>query len=874
MRKRARHWQLSRNSLIWRFLVIGIIALAPLSAALVQFAGDERERAMQAVRDRAELLGIHIIERQSHVIEEAHTALSFLSKFGEVRSGSPGCEAFLRRYIEMHHWMQSLSLAKPNGEEICSVHTAAGSFPSLDKELVRKAAEERTFVLSRVSSAHQSGALGRTAAAPVFDGQTIAGVLATGIRAPIFEDGSSAYADPDLHTSMFVLDRNGVVVAQHPPIDGAAGTNMQDRPVVRMALEGIKESAEVADLAGTSRFFTFRRLPETDAVLAVGLKRASVIGPIDDALRYRLVLISLIVGGSILLGVLGFEWLILSPLRNLIQIAEGLEHGTFSFRTSYRGFGEVRILERAFNRMAKAIADREQQLLRAKNVAEQALGAANVASQAKTDFLASMSHEIRTPLNGIIGYTEALLDEIKDSKQRRYADLIQVSASALLTVANDILEFSSIEADQVRLQLAPFSLLSVVDNAVSIVSSGAGNKGVPVRVEFDTSIPSMIVGDEARLRQILLNLLNNAVKFTREGHITAKVRHKGSEVAGERIRISIVDTGIGIAPEHHGRLFKRFSQGDPSVRRQFGGTGLGLAICKRLIELMDGAIGVESQLGNGSEFWIELTLPKADDLHHHQDVAGAPVAANPASILLAEDIDINKELIELFLKAAGHNVESVSNGEEAVAAVQSRPYDLVLMDVQMPGMDGVTATQLIRGLDHPARKTPIIAMTANVLPQQVRAFLEAGMDDHIGKPVSRDDLLRKLGQWLSPVAASRSDKANDECSSFNTRSLDEFRQLIGAEQVDQWLQRLDTQLKASFASDTPESMGRHEIARIAHALIPQAALMGFSDLAELCTRLEQACLTGTDFSDLHERLCACAHEVCRQITRIAAVAHA
>ncbi|MGF9759789.1 ATP-binding protein [Microvirga sp. 0TCS3.31] len=854
--------------------MIGVIALAPVSAALVQFEADERERTMKAVRDRAELLGIHIIDRQSRVIKEAHTALRFLSKLDEVRSGSPGCEAFLRRYIEMHQWMQSLSLAKPNGEEICSVHAAAGGSRPLDNVLVRKAAEEGTFVLSGVLSAHQSSALGRIAAAPVFDGQVVAGVLAAGIRAPMFENGSSAQADADLHTSMFVVNHRGVVVAQHPPVDGDAGTNMRDRPVVRMALDGIKESVEVDDLAGTPRFFTFRPLPDTDAILAVGIQRASVIGPFDHALRYRLVLISLIVGGSILLGALGFECLILRPLRNLIQIAEGLEHGTFTFRSSSRGFGEVRILERAFNRMAKAIADREQQLLRAKNVAEQALRAANVASQAKTDFLASMSHEIRTPLNGIIGYTEALLDEIRDSKQRRYAALIQVSASALLTVANDILEFSSIEADQIQLQMAPFSLLSVVDNAVSIVSSGAGKKGVPVRVEFDTSVPSMVVGDEARLRQILLNLLNNAVKFTREGHITAKVRHTGSEVAGERIRISIADTGIGIAPEHHERLFKRFSQGDPSIRREFGGTGLGLAICKRLIELMDGAIGVESQLGKGSEFWIELTLPKADDLHHHQNAAGVPVATYPARILLAEDIDINKELIELFLKAAGHVVESVSNGEEAVAAVRSRPYDLVLMDVQMPGMDGVTATQLIRGLDQPASKTPIIAMTANVLPQQVRAFLEAGMDGHIGKPVSRDDLLLKLGQWLSPAMASHSTNTNDECSSFDTKSLDEFRQLIGAEQVDQWLLRLDTQLKASFASDTSVHTDRNQMARTAHALIPQAALMGFSDLADLCTRLEQACLSGADFADLHERLRACAREVCRQITLITAVAHA
>jgi signal transduction histidine kinase len=323
-------------------------------------------------------------------------------------------------------------------------------------------------------------------------------------------------------------------------------------------------------------------------------------------------LITLIIGGSIILGILGAELLILRPLRDLAYTARALERGDFTVRTPEGGAGEVRLLGRVLNRMAKAVADREHELMAAKDVAENALSEAKLANNARTDFLATMSHEIRTPLNGIIGYTERLLDGTLEAQQRRYTELIQVSASALLTVANDVLDFSSIEADRLVLQQEPFSLISLIDNTVSIVSSGAEKKGVHLRTEWDADIPNILVGDETRLRQILLNLLNNAVKFTRQGHITARAQYRSSSPQGEVIRISVIDTGIGIPPEKRDRLFRRFSQVDRSISREFGGTGLGLAISKRLIELMGGEIGVDSEEGQGSNFWIELSLPSGD----------------------------------------------------------------------------------------------------------------------------------------------------------------------------------------------------------------------------------------------------------------------
>ncbi|MEE1656955.1 ATP-binding protein [Microvirga sp. CF3062] len=584
-------------------------------------------------------------------------------------------------------------------------------------------------------------------------------------------------------------------------------------------------------------------------------------------LRYRLVLITLILGGCLLLGMLGVESFIFRPLRELVHTAEALEHGYFRSRATRKGAGEVRILARALNRMADAIAEREHELTAAKEVAERALGQANIASQAKTDFLAAMSHEIRTPLNGIIGYTERLLDESLDAIQRRYAALIQVSASALLTVANDVLDFASIEAGQINLRMEPFSLVSLVDDTVSIVSSGAGKTSVPIRVEMDRGQPIMLCGDEARLRQILLNLLNNAVKFTREGHVTVDVEHKGSSTKGEIIRISIIDTGIGIPLEKQDRLFKRFSQVDPSIRREFGGTGLGLAISKRLVELMGGKIGMESQEGRGSIFWIEIVLPAAGEFPALPIQAKDPAAPVPSRILLVEDVEINQELVRGHLEAAGHAVSCASNGVEAIAAMQDGDFDLVLMDIQMPGMDGITATRLIRGSQSVKKRVPILAMTANVLPQQIQSFKEAGFDDHIGKPIRRRDLIAKLAEWLPRQDSRAFQKEEDSgaSASFSETDFESFRRTMGSERVALWLDRLQGQLESAFLTKDAAHLDHRQIAKEAHAIIAQAALLGFLELASLCTSLERICLEGGDIRTPLEKVCKEALDVCRQI---------
>jgi len=495
-----------------------------------------------------------------------------------------------------------------------------------------------------------------------------------------------------------------------------------------------------------------------------------------------------------------------------------------------------------------------QELRFAKEAAELALAKAEHANQAKTNFLASMSHEIRTPLNSIIGFTGLLLEH-RDMPpdQRRQLELVQGSSSALLTIVNDILDFSKIEAGQVELDPRNFALPALIDNTVSIIRGVAAKKDLPIQVIADARIPDCLIGDSDRLRQILLNLLNNAVKFTRNGSVTLAIRHEASTPAGERLSFRVTDTGIGIPKDKQERLFQRFSQVDNSISREFGGTGLGLAISKRLVELMGGEIGVESEEGKGSTFWFTVTLPKGEfaDVSRASHAGGAMPAATPARILLVEDLEINQELARHVLESAGHTVDVASDGAEAIQAVQEFAYDLVLMDVQMPVMDGVTATERIRALDGPARKIPIIAMTANVLPEQITRFRRAGMNDHVGKPFRRDELLQTIEHWISGSASVKLTSLGPASKPVRDHvTHDELVQMLGLEKVSDLQAKLEVILTERFLADQNAATDVVSLAGAAHMVVSAAGMLGYTELADLCERIERACIQGAPLGEL------------------------
>ncbi len=373
---------------------------------------------------------------------------------------------------------------------------------------------------------------------------------------------------------------------------------------------------------------------------------------------------------------------------------------------------------------------------------------AQAGNRAKSAFLATMSHELRTPMNGVLGMTGLLLDTGLTDQQEHLVATARASASALLTIVNDILDFSKLEAGMLELEETDFNLDEMFDQVLSLLGAQAAQKATRLYWNVEASVPRWIKGDSGRLRQILFNLVGNAIKFTASGSVTISATHRILSPEAIELRCEVQDTGIGIHPDNQAKLFERFVQADSSISRKYGGTGLGLSICKQLVALMSGDIGVESRLGEGSRFWFEIVCKPGEE-PDMADFGGEPhpdLGGGPLRILVAEDNHVNQMLVEALLGKAGHYADMVGNGLEAVQAVSSSRYDLVLMDAQMPEMDGPTAARAIRELPGAPSCVPIIALTANALPGQREEYLAAGMNDYVAKPIDPAALFAAIGR--------------------------------------------------------------------------------------------------------------------------------
>ncbi len=382
----------------------------------------------------------------------------------------------------------------------------------------------------------------------------------------------------------------------------------------------------------------------------------------------------------------------------------------------------------------------EDELIAARDTAQHA-------ARAKSEFLANMSHELRTPLTSVIGFSGLMRDSAAlPETERRYADRIATASEALLGVINDILDYSKLEAEAVDLDPVAFDPAETARGAAAMVEAQCQAKGIGLVLELNSALPDALMGDEGRIRQVMLNFLSNAVKFTVSGEVRLEIDRRG-----DRLRVAVSDSGIGIAADKIDTLFERFTQADASTTRVYGGTGLGLAISRRLIEMMGGEIGATSRPGEGSTFWFEVPLPVAEASAQGE---ARPMMGLPAGlrVLMADDAAANRELVRIILEGWDVRLQTVENGAEAVQAAGTGEYDLILMDVHMPVMDGMDATRAIRAMPGARGQVPILALTANVQPEQVQACRAAGMDAHIGKPIQIGQMIETMSDALASRA--------------------------------------------------------------------------------------------------------------------------
>ncbi len=539
------------------------------------------------------------------------------------------------------------------------------------------------------------------------------------------------------------------------------------------------------------------------------------------------------------------------PILDLAATMEQIHRSkNFSIRALSHSEDELGVLVNGVNAMLDGIQQRDEQLRVAKENAEEA-------NRAKSRFLAQMSHEIRTPMNGVLGMTALLRNTNLDAKQQKFVCTIRRSGKLLLKLINDILDFSKIEAGKLELEAIGFSVSALVEEVMELFHEQARHKGLTLSQWVAPEVPEMLKGDPGRLRQILMNLLSNGLKFTESGRISLKVTAMQKDKHQATLHFAVQDSGLGIAREQQEKIFAPFSQADGSTTRQFGGTGLGLAICQQLVRMMGGEIGVHSVAGKGSTFWFTITLPVATRQTGKQHPPPSASSKFEGVVLVAEDNPTNQIVAQGLLELLGCQVDTVANGQEAVQAATRNQYDLIFMDCQMPVMDGYTATREIRKTTAAlsGKRVPIIALTAHAMKGDRQACLEAGMDDYLVKPYDEQQLAAVLSKWLSPAPgqtstaccrpASRKGPQKPQAVTMpvDKSVLDGLRRLQLPDKPD-----IITSLITVYLEHSPsvvqglrqaaETRQSEQLWQTAHSFKSSSANLGALRLARLCARLE------------------------------------
>ncbi|SDB66872.1 ATP-binding protein [Belnapia rosea] len=721
-----------------------LLAVLPLGALTVWEQRRHTEAHLIETGLALQDLAVNTAREQAALIGHAETFLGGLARIPSLAEGTAEtCGAALRSLAGGTPWLRFLGVYDAEARPVCT----EGAPVLHDTTPLHAALASRLFHLS-------DRAIGAPAPPVMLAVQPVPGaggaigrLIVAGIDLAAL-GGSARPQRPEGADAMLLADAAGTIIARFPPAPELVGRSLHGTDLAP-TLEGGAGHGQGAGLLGGQRLFGFAPIPGTRATLVVGRDTEVVLARMQD-LQHRVLLLVLGVAlAALALALVAGRWMLLRPMDRFASAVRRIAAGDLGARAETGRFsGEIGALAAEVNGMAARLAAHRTEL-EAKNaelgrLAEQlaaARDAAEAASAAKTRFVGMLSHELRTPLNGIFGHAQLLgADPDLTPAQRRCAEQITASGEHLMSMIRELLDLAAIEAGKVTLSPAPVGLAALAEACTALIRPAAAAKGLAFGVEMAPRAAGWVSVDALRLRQVLLNLLGNAVKFTTRGEVVLRI-HPGAE---GRTRFEVSDTGPGMTEAERASIFQEFLRLAGAERAE--GSGLGLAITARLVALMGGSIGCDSQPGQGSLFWVELPLPPAQP--DAATEAAAPSAllplGEPLRLLLADDVLVNREVARALLNAAGHEVEVVADGAQALQAALAEDWDAVLLDIHMPVMDGLTAARGIRAATGPRARVPILAVTASANRAEVEECLSAGMDAHVEKPLRAWELQNAL----------------------------------------------------------------------------------------------------------------------------------
>ncbi len=650
--------------------------------------------------------------------------------------------------------------------------------------------------------------------------QTPAGAFAGVIAARVDPAYFSTFFGSAGADAVAVYRPDGTPVARHPQIDLVAASVL---PAAHPVVEQAKREARgvllhVSPEDGVDRLTSYRTLVSPTLIVAVSLDAAGIQR----------------------------EWLT-RTYPFFILFAGGL---AFLFTIAFLVRRHERAAEQALAETAEARATAEQ------------------LADVKGTFLANMSHEIRTPLGGILGYADLLLKSALDSQQADWTVKLKSAGEQLLAVINDILDFSKLEAGNFTIDSKPLALPVAVDEVASMMLPQAAARGLQLTSELEPGLPKWIRADPVRLKQILFNLVSNALKFTDRGSVSIKVTRGRLADSKAAIELEVRDTGIGIPEEKIASVFQRFTQAETKASRGRGGTGLGLSISRRLAELMGGTLTLDSKVGAGTA--VRLTLPLVAASPQSDAAGTTPVATRTGHILLVDDLPMNLEIIGAMLKAQGHQVTTVTHGMAAIDVSLAEDFDAILLDINLPDIDGYEVAREIRKLERPGRHTPILALTANALPEHVRQALDAGMDGHVAKPANESMLASQLAAVLSPSSSAMAAAPHVEAQTplIDGATSTSLRKLIGEERFDGLKDEFWEKWRAFSAALATARLDTARLATQAHDMVSLAGNLGYLRLAQACREVSHLAGGGSaDLGPATRRMLAAADDTAREDRR-------